>query len=582
MSTRSPIRTKSLKKSVKRSILACGPNHPGPVEGRTVPAVKLIADMAALDARAITACGIPGLLLMEEAGRQVAEAVARRGASLSHGTVLILCGPGNNGGDGLCCARKLVSCFAEAIGGPARVRVLLSQPAHAYRGDAATQLALLAPYGIQPMETPDSETVRACLSEASVVIDALFGSGLNRPVAGVEADWLTALAQRQAQTFPCPPFVVAVDVPSGLCVRTGQALGETVVRADLTLALGAAKPGHFLPPGVFHRGELALVPIGLPHAVMAEDPSPFWLTNPAMARAALPVPSRQAHKYQRGSVLVVGGSTQTPGAPLLSAQAAQKSGAGMVTLAMPTAALQALSPEPEIVRAPLPQADDGDWHPVDALEAMVQALPTRHIRAIAMGPGMGVSPGAHAVLTGLLQALASTSLPLVLDADALNMLAQAPTLPVLGPSVFLTPHVGECARLLRVTPEAILADLPGAARALHERTGAHVLLKASVMLATGPDGVIWLNDLAPLSLATAGSGDALTGLLASLLAQGSRPDLAAPAACWLHRACAEEAVRTHGPRSVGASQLIQALPAAFQRLESPPGNAPGESAGSRA
>ncbi|MBK8190706.1 MAG: NAD(P)H-hydrate dehydratase [Vampirovibrionales bacterium] len=527
--------------------------------------MKLIADMAALDRRAIEEYGIPGFLLMEEAGRQVAAIVANvRQKTTNGGLIAILCGPGNNGGDGLCCARKLVSLFGDCGGQAPPVIALLTQSADAYRADAAEQLRLLKAFEIPLLEAPPLETLEAVLNDASVVVDALFGGGLNRPIEGREADWIAALAKRQAQARPVA--VIAIDFPSGVTAKAGAIL-NSAVRADVTVALGAAKPGHYLPPGKFHRGELMITPIGLPPRLLSEDASPFWLTNPVMAQAALPKLAPDAHKYSRGSVLIVGGSAQTPGAAHLAARAAMISGAGMVTLAMPQSAMSGLTLEAELLRAPLPQTPQGDLAQT-ASDVLLETFEARRCRAIAIGPGLGLTPGATTLLLKTIQALAPRQTPVILDADALTLLAQNDEPPALGPHVFLTPHIGECARLLRCDVKAILADLPAAARTLQAKTGAHVLLKASVMIGAGPDGLIWLNETGTPALATAGSGDSLTGLLAGLLAQGALPALAAPCASWLHGASAEAAVQTRGARCVRAGDLIASLPAAFQRLES--------------
>ncbi|SDG95684.1 NAD(P)H-hydrate dehydratase [Roseospirillum parvum] len=477
-----------------------------------------VAESAAADHAAAVA-GVPGIRLMENAGQRVVEALTAR---FARGPVAVLCGPGNNGGDGFVIARRL----AEA-GWPVRLG-LLGDPA-ALTGDAAHMRdAWAGP--VEPLSP-------ALLEGAGLAVDALFGAGLTRPLEGVAAEVIAALGQRRLP-------VVAVDLPSGIAGDTGLALGEAPDCA-LTVTFARAKPGHWLLPGRLKRGELVVADIGIPEAAVAAQDGRLWLNDPALW--TLPRPDPAGHKYSRGHALVVGGGRLT-GAGRLAARAARRVGAGLLSVAAP-AAVHALyaGDQPGVMVRPLDGPGD-----LDAL------LTDSRLNAWLLGPG----GGAGEVLAGRVLTVLASGRPVVLDADALTSFAEAPQSlfrAVRGPAV-LTPHGGEFARLFPDLDPARLGRLE-ATRAAARRSGAVVVLKAFDSVVAAPDGRAVINANAVPDLASAGTGDVLAGFVLGLLAQGMAPFEATCAAVWLHGA----AGRAVGPGLI-AEDLPEALPGVLRHL----------------
>jgi NAD(P)H-hydrate epimerase len=436
--------------------------------------------------------------------------------------VAVLCGPGNNGGDGFVAARHLA-----AAGWPVRLGLLGAR--ERLKGDAAHHAGLWT--GAVEALSP------ALLDGAGIVIDAIFGAGLARPVEGVARAVIEAVAARHLA-------VAAVDVPSGLDGATGMVQGAAAP-ADLTVTFFRKKPGHLLLPGRGLCGSVILAAIGIPDAVLDAHPPTLFENGPALWLDAYPWPAAAGHKYSRGHALVRGGAVMT-GAARLAAHAAARMGAGLVTVAAPAAAwpIYAASLLGIIVQ------------PVAGDDGFAQLLADARRNAILIGPGAGTG---KATRRDALAAL-GTGRAVVLDADALTVFAAAPdTLfaAIAGP-VVLTPHEGEFARLFG--PPAGKDKLTRA-RAAAARSGAVVLLKGADTVIAAPDGRAAINANAPPELATGGSGDVLSGMILGLLAQGLDPFRAASAAAWLHG----EAARAFGPGLV-ADDLPDLLPRALRRL----------------
>jgi NAD(P)H-hydrate epimerase len=488
-------------------------------------------EMAAAD-RASIAAGVSGICLMEAAGCAVFDAVRARWPVQP---VVVLCGPGNNGGDGFVAAR----CLARA-GWPVRLALLGDRVA--LQGDAAHHAAL--------WDGPVAPALPAVLGDAGLVIDALFGAGLSRPLDGAAAQLIEAVA---ARPLGRPMAVCAVDVPSGLDGATGLAAGP-VLRADLTVTFFRKKPGHVLLPGRVLCGETVVAGIGMPDAVAAGLMPGAFENAPALWRDAYPWPRIDGHKYQRGHALVLGGPVLT-GASRLTAQAAQRVGAGLVTLAAPVAAwpIYAAALAGVIV---LPLQEPADFQ---------RLLGDARLNAIAIGPGAGVGESTRqAVLAAL-----ATRRAVVLDADALSAFADTPSTlfdAIQGPCV-LTPHEGEFARLFGAASGGVIGTGSGSdklsrARRAAEVSGAVVLLKGPDTVIAEPSGRAVINTHAPPELATGGSGDVLTGLICGLLAQGMTAPAAAAAAAWLHG----DVAHAFGPGLI-ADDLPHGLPAALGRLK---------------
>jgi ADP-dependent NAD(P)H-hydrate dehydratase / NAD(P)H-hydrate epimerase len=475
-------------------------------------------EMARADAAAM-AGGIPGVQLMEAAGAAVAAAVRRR---WSRRPVAVLCGPGNNGGDGFVAARRLA-----AAGWTVRLGLLGERGRLA--GDAAHHAALWTG-SIEAMEP-------ALLDGAGIVIDAIFGAGLARPVDGVARAMLEALIARRIPSC-------AVDVPSGVDGASGAVLG-IAAPAEITVTFFRKKPGHLLLPGREICGALDVADIGIPAAVLERIAPRLHENGPPLWLADYPWPRLAGHKYARGHALVLGGAAMT-GAARLAARAAGRIGAGLVTLAAPDHAwpVYAASLLSTIV---LPLKAEGDF---------VALLADPRKNAILLGPGAGTG---EATRRHVLEALAAGRAT-VLDADAITAFADAPrTLfaALKGPTV-LTPHEGEFARVF-----ALAGDKVTRARAAAAASGAVMLLKGADTVVASPDGRAVISANAPPDLATGGTGDVLAGLVCGLLAQGLEPFKAAAAAVWLHG----EAATAVGPGLV-AEDLIDALPPLLRRLKS--------------
>jgi len=445
--------------------------------------VLTVAEMARADALSIAA-GIAGERLMEAAGWAVARQAARR---LPRGRIAILCGPGNNGGDGFVAARLLAR-----RGWPVRV-ALLGEPS-ALKGDAARMAARWT----GPVEALSPHSLDGCAG----VIDALFGAGLSRPLDGIARAVIEEIGRRRLPT-------IAVDVPSGIDGDSGEIRGAAA-ECVATITFFRKKPGHCLLPGRLKCGEIVVADIGIPKAVLDEiaPPAAEAIAHPP------PAPKVDGHKYRRGHVLVIAGSTMT-GAARLAALAARRIGAGLATIAAPAEALASLrATEPGTLIA--------------ALEPFEALLTDPRRNAIVIGPGAG--RGAATAERTL--AVLATARPAVLDADALTSFADAPDrlFRSLSPLAVLTPHDGEYECLFGRSEGSRLAR----ARRAATQSGAVVLLKGPDTVIAHPDGRARLLTDAPPDLATAGSGDVLAGIIGGLLAQGLPPFDAAATGAALH------------------------------------------------
>lgn len=466
--------------------------------------------------RAAIAAGIPGYVLMQNAGSAVVREITRR---WSPRRVTVLCGPGNNGGDGFVVAAAL------AQGGwPVRV-AMLGDRGH-LRGDARLHAARW---------NGDVEAVTpAALDGAALVVDALFGSGLSRRLDGSVVETLTAAAQRGLP-------LVAVDVPSGLMGDTGESLGA--VPAECTVTFARKKPGHVLLPGRELCGEVVVADIGISSAVLASLGIDSWENDPAVWREHLPLAKSSGNKYTRGHALLYGGYPMT-GAARMAARAAARIGAGLTTIAVPEAAFAIYAAAlTSIMVQSLKAAGD-----------LARLLSDPRYTAFLIGPGAGVGDATRASALELL----ATARPVLLDADAITVFASEPAelvRAIRGPCV-MTPHDGEFARLFDARGDKLKC-----ARAAARQSGAIIVLKGADTVVAAPDGRAVVNTNAPASLATAGSGDVLGGMILGLLAQGMDAFLAAAAGVWMHGAAAA----AFGPGLL-AEDLPDLLPAVLREV----------------
>jgi NAD(P)H-hydrate epimerase len=501
------------------------------------------AEMRKLDRSAIEGRGIPGLALMEAAGRAATNAVRELLSDAGPGPVIIVAGKGNNGGDGFVVARRL-----HDAGVPAQVCLLTA--ASSLSGDAAVNCDRCLKLGVTVHQEATPALLRSRLATASVIVDAALGTGLSGEVRGLA---LAAIEAINAATAP----VVAVDIPSGIDADTGAILGEAV-RADVTVTFGLSKIGLHQFPGRGSCGQVRVADIGIPPDLVAEANLRANLTEASDAAAMLPPRPPDMHKGVAGRLLVVAGSVGMTGAAALASLAAMRSGAGLVYLACPESLNDILEVKcTEVMTRPLPETDARSLSA--AAEGPLVDL-AGDVDAVVLGPGLSQHPETAEVIRSL--ALAA-DVPLVIDADGLNAFAgHADDLAARAAPTVMTPHPGEMSRLTGLSTREIAADRCAAARSLAEVTGAVVVLKGAGTVTAAPDGEVWINPTGNQGLASGGSGDVLAGMIGAFLAGGSDAPAAAVAGAWYHGRAAE-AVARPGGRGMIASDLFAALPLIF-------------------
>lgn len=518
------------------------------------------AEMRAVD-RATVASGTPGEELMERAGRAVAGALERRWGSPLAMRVLVLAGGGNNGGDGFVAARALATRGA-------RVTVALCAPRERVAGDAAAMLARLDPrrVGLEaPGDAAALEAVAARFDHWDFVVDALLGTGAEGAPRG-----LVAAGCRLANALRARgSHVLAVDLPTGVSSDEGECFPDAV-RADVTVTFGHPRRGHWLWPGRAMRGALEVADIGLVAPERASLSPAELATAGALARL-LPRRDPRAHKGSAGRALVVGGAPGMTGAVVLAARAAARAGAGYVRVAAPASLQDTLASqlvEPMVVACG--EDERRTLTPAALAEILAEA---ERADAVAVGSGFSRRPHAAQLARELATRLPR---PLVLDADALTALSPAadrlvPALRLAPAPRLLTPHLGEMQRLTGLPAAELEARRIDAARGWAQRWGSVLVLKGAPTVVASPEGRVSVNPTGSAALATAGTGDVLTGLLLALLAQGLAPYDAARLGVYVHGRAGELAEATTGPLGVLASDVAERLPAALRELAATPG-----------
>ena len=500
------------------------------------------AQMRDADRRAIEEIGIASIVLMENAGRQVVAAVDAMFSELSSLHVALLCGRGNNGGDGFVIARTLAQRGVE-------VSTFLVGSATEVQGDARANLDVLVRLGHNIVEVADATAWELHFPEiraADVLIDAMFGTGLRTPLTGL---YETIVADINASDLA----VVSVDLPSGLSADTPDPIGPCI-DATMTVTLGAPKLPLVLPPGEAHCGDVVIADIGIPDVAIegVEGPHIELLTRQAVRALVEPRPS-DSHKGDYGHVFVVAGSLGRTGAAHLAAMGALKSGAGLVTIATPRSCQAILAAmAPEYMTDALSETPDGNAP--DALEWLL----TRPADVIAAGPGLGGGVATVAFVHGLLE---RAGVPLVLDADALNAFAQSPE-SLVGPEgrdVIITPHPGELARLVGVTTADVQANRVEIAQGFAETHQLYVVLKGHRSIVATPDGRVFVNPTGNPGMASGGMGDLLTGMIAAWLAQLLDAEAACRLAVYLHGMAGDLAEAAEGEVALTPSDVLAHL-----------------------
>jgi NAD(P)H-hydrate epimerase len=513
--------------------------------------------MQSMDRRAIGEFGVPGLSLMERAGCACADAISKRFGDGAGRKAVIVAGKGNNGGDGFVISRLLSQRGWDAP-------VLLLAAPQVVTGDAAANLERLDP-GVVASLPQGLAGQEELLKSATVVVDALLGTGINSEVGGIYGEAIDIVNA-------CGVPVLAVDIPSGVDAGSGRVLGRAV-RAEITVSFALAKLGNVLYPGAELGGRLVVADIGMPKKVVDEAPGCEFVDQES-ARAMIRPRSVLAHKGSNGHCLVIAGSAGKTGAAAMAAQSALRAGAGLVSLAVPAALNPVLeSKTTEAMTIPIGPEDKGHFL-AGALGELLSVAKGKD--AVALGPGVGTAPSTVYLVHSL---LASLEAPLVIDADGLNAVAVAPELLLRrnGRVTVLTPHPGEMARLTGLSVPEVEADRIGSARDFATRFQVYLVLKGARSIVAAPDGSIAINGSGNPGMATGGMGDVLTGVVAALLGQGYQPFAAARLGVFLHGYAADLLAQETGTRGMVATDVQETLPRALQRLVDAEGGAAGTS-----
>lgn len=539
-------------------------------------AVKVVTsqEMREIDRITIEDYGIPSLVLMERAGLAVALKVKEllsQKSEVKGQKILVLCGGGNNGGDGLVAARNLHNLGFN-------VQVLICTKNNELSPDCNKQYQIAKKIGM-PIEFRNA--VNAKDIHGAVIIDAVFGTGLSRPVKGNLAEMFEFINNSGSP-------VIAVDMPSGISSDTGEVLGEAIM-ADCTVTFGLPKRGHLLYPGAEYAGRLFVEDIGFPAKLLSSEKINVDLIDRELVSGLIPPRPKYSHKGDYGHVLVIAGSKGKTGAAIMAAKACLRSGSGLVTLAVPESLIDVFQGR-VIEEMTLPLPDDGKGMLSSKAIDVILNFAVKKVDVIAIGPGIGVSPGTEKVVMELIQ---RSSIPLVIDADGINSIAfsaergsSGKILRKAKAPIILTPHLGEMARLLsassvmcrescvesraldapRSTLDALRSTIIDTATTFSTETGTYLVLKGVPTIVAGPEGMAFINTTGNPGMATAGSGDVLTGIIASLLGQGLNPMGASLLGVYLHGLAGDAVAKKKGEHSLIASDIIDSLPDAFLGL----------------
>ncbi len=507
-------------------------------------------EMKRLDREAIEILGIPGIVLMENAARGVSEVIYR---NVSGTSAVIVCGKGNNGGDGLAVARNLYNLGYD-------VEVVITAEIDELKGDARTNAEILSKLPV-PVHVVKEENrlveVYSLLKEADFVVDAIFGTGLSKPAEGFYAS-LIEIINKGAKK------IVSVDIPSGLSSDTGEVIGPHI-SADLTVTFAFPKVAHVMPPACYYVGELFVVDISIPEDIpFLLGPQRFMLT---LDEVAFTLPEREvmSHKYTYGHVAVIGGSKGKTGAPSMAAEAALRAGGGLSTLIVP----ESLNPTfetklTEVMTVPIRDGSKG-YFGIDAVDEVLKVIENGKFSAVVIGPGLGSEPETYEFAREVLK---SVELPVVVDADGLNALAgSTEILKLKEQEVVITPHVGEFSRLTGLSKEEILKAPFEHAVEFANRHGVTVVLKSGRTVVATPDGKSYVNIIGNPGMATAGTGDVLSGIIGAMLGMGIDGEDSAKFSVFLHSLSGDLAAGELTEEGMKACDLIDFLPKAIKTLK---------------
>jgi len=507
--------------------------------------------MRAVDRTTIEEIGIPGPVLMENAGLRIAAQILKRFPDPTRERIVVVAGKGNNGGDGLVVARHLRQKGGKPV-------VLLLAAKDDVKGDAALNLAAAEKSGVEVVDASTElcwKKQKTALLHASIIVDAIFGTGLDKPAAGLQALAIEDINKARG-------FKVAVDIPSGLSSDSLSVIGPAV-KADLTVALAAPKIGHVFAPASEWVGQLVVADIGIPRYLLDAPELKLAMTGPGDVKPLFAPRRRDGHKGTYGHLLVIAGSIGKTGAALLAGKAALRMGAGLVTIATAERAAAAVARGMmELMIEPLPGTKAGAID-ASALPAAERILKGKN--GLVIGPGISTDPSTAAFVASLLPGL---KVPVVIDADGLNILAaNLDVLKKMAVPVVLTPHPGEFARLTGKTVSEVLERRLELAPAFAREYNAILVLKSHRTIVAAPDGRVFVNPTGNPGMATGGSGDVLSGMIGSLLVQSKDVLGAVRAAVYAHGLSGDKAAAKLGERPLIAGDLIRFLPAAVKSLE---------------
>ncbi len=508
------------------------------------------AQMRALDQKAIEELGIIGPVLMENAGLEIVRAILERFPDVSREKILIVAGKGNNGGDGFVVARHL---FNRGC----RPEVVLLAHLDEIKGDAGLNLTMIDRMGVSITEAPSPEAweeQKPKLEAATLLVDAILGTGLTKPAKGFYAQILEDLNRTSA-------YKVAVDIPSGLSSDSFQLVG-TCFKADLTVTMAAPKIAHIFAPADEWVGELVVADISMPPFVFEDDDLKLEMVETQRIAPLFQKRSRDSHKGTYGHTLIISGSVGKAGAAGMAGKAALKMGAGLVTVGTPQSCLPMVARSMlELMTEPLAETPEGTLD-VQAGERILELL--RGKDALMLGPGISTHESTTSLILNLLP---QVNIPMVIDADGLNILAEKPQiLKEVRVPVVLTPHPGEFGRLLGISTQQVVAEKLELVPQFAREYGVYLVLKGYRTLTAAPDGRVFINPTGNPGLATGGTGDVLSGMLVSMLIQGENILDAILASVYIHGLSGDLAAHRYGEKSLVAGNIITYLPAAIKCL----------------
>lgn len=505
--------------------------------------------MQELDRKAIEIYHIPGIVLMENAGRKAAEVILDTFPEIQKKRIAIIAGKGNNGGDGFVIARYLLN-----QGIPVKV-ILLTDPT-SLRGDAQTNFNIFFRMKGEVIPVPSSkdyQKLKRDLEKFDLLIDGIFGTGLDAEVRGYYREVIDHLNTLKK-------LIIAIDIPSGLDANNGRPLG-TAIRASHTITFGLPKVGHLASPGLNYVGEVKVVDIGIPKRLVEEEKIQTYLLEKEEIRKWLSIPRRpDTHKGDYGHLLVIAGSVGKTGAAAMACQAALRMGAGLVTLAIPKSLNAIMEVKlTEVMTEPLPETPRQTLS-LRAFNTILRLCENK--RAVIIGPGVGTLKETQTLILKLIKTL---DLPIILDADGLTALATQPKiLPAKNRSLILTPHPGEMARLIQSTSKEVQEDRIGISRNFSQSNHVHLVLKGYRSLIATPKGEVFINPTGNPGMASGGTGDVLTGMMGGLICQGFDILPSLQISVYLHGMAGDQITREMGEKSLIASDIIGKLPALLQ------------------